>query len=580
MSHSSVSMSLLIKYSKVFSQDQLSPEEILRPYGKTLTLKMIGVLNRMLAQDLKELPQQIISWFGPEGPLGQQMMLQIMAGYRDEIKAGAKLTLVNQYANLTMNIIAKQLDEVDENTAINIDQSHLDFFKAYLKINEAFLLKQDNILSSLPEEMEGIEKATWMNTVTMLSYYDFTYIDRLTSICQLIKAMYCFEFIEAYNPALYKLFIDSKKITGFKDYALKMLPLTELCFSDLVSFNGSSEENQDFLELYNHQTDIEVSEENTAKFDFLAIRNKPIYGVGNNDYVILNRAMVINKVYSSVYWDCKAILKANHQLGISEDRFRVDFTTDFSEGYLVYKLLKKAYEKKSCKQFSGAEMKAEMAQSEPDYYIRNGNKVFIYEVKDSFIAGKSKQSFDVPTIREDIEKKYYKHNNSEKAVKQLITRIKFSLQKEYPFDTNYNPRSLRFYPILIVYDINLTVPGVESLITAWFNTEREQLIAEMTEKCIKGYHINDIVILHIDALILLSEYIRANKLKMEDLIDKHLARKRDLLKLNQGKTFDEVKANVLNSYVPFNGYVMDHIQSLKPKDKILPPEFLLFAKPD
>lgn len=180
-------------------------------------------------------------------------------------------------------------------------------------------------------------------------------------MCQLIKARYCLEFLEQYNADLYHLYLQTKGIIDFKDYATKIFPLTQLCFTYAVTINGFNADNQKFLELYNHQTNIEKNKENIIKFDFLAIRNKPLFLVGENEYVILNRAMIINKVYSSIYWDCKDILSANPQFGISQDRFRTYYITDFSEGFLVYKLFKKAYEKKSYKQFSGEEMNAKIS---------------------------------------------------------------------------------------------------------------------------------------------------------------------------------------------------------------------------
>jgi hypothetical protein len=575
--HSKLTMSLLIKSSKIFGEDPRGPEGILAPLGRTLALKMIGVLNSMLQRGLTEVQQQVASWFGHNNPLGQQMIERIFLGYRNEIRMGMKLVLLNDYSNLRMNVIAMGLDEVDENIVVDIDESHLEFFRAYLKLNEAFLEKQDQIGQSIPNEYSGIKRATWLSTASLISYYDFSKIDRMIAVCQLIKAKYCLEFLEQYNGDLYNICLDSKGIEGFKDYATKIFPLSELCFSDAVTINGLNVENQQFLELYNHQVAIEENEETIAKFDFLAIRNRPLFLVGDNEYVILNRAMIVNKIYSSIYWDCKAILSENPQLGISQDRFRTDFTTDFSEGFLVYKLFKKAYEKKSCKQLSGEEMKAQMGNSEPDYYIRNGNKVFLIEVKDSFIAGKTKQSFNVPEIELEIEKKYYKTQNSEKAVKQLITRIRFSLTMAYPFDQNYKPKSLKFYPILVVYDINLTVPGVETLMADWFNEERENLILEMAAQEINGFQINDLVVLHIDGLVLLTEYIRAGKIKLEDLIDKHLARKRELIKVTQDKSFDEIKAGVLNSYLSFNHFVLDYIHSIPPNDRVMPSEFNIFG---
>jgi len=576
--HSNLSMSLLLKYSKVFDDgDVRTPPEILAPYGKTLTLKMIGVLNSMLQRNINELPKQLVSWFGAEGPQGTEMMSRIFNGYRDEINTGITLQLVSHYTNLRMNVIAMELEDIDENTPIDVDDSQLSLFKAYLKLNEDFLLKQDGIVTTLAEDFTPLQRATWLSVSSLISYHDFSNIDQVLGALQLIKAMYCLEFLEKYNPKLHQLYLDSKGVTDFKDYAKKMFPLTILCFTPTVSINGIDEENQKYLELFNLQNGIPQSEGNAIKFDFLAIRNMPLYRVGDNDYVILNRSMIISKLYSSVYWDCKAILAANPDLNISQDRFRMDFTTGFSEGYLVYKMFEKAYSKRNGINLSGEQMKAQMGHSEPDYYVRNGSKVFLIEVKDSFVTGKAKQSFNAKTIQEDLQKKYYKEGNSEKAVKQLITRIRLSLTKSYPFDQNYNPKSLRFYPILVVYDINLTVPGMESILNEWFYIEREALIAEMGQAGIKGFVINDLTILHIDGLILVSEYIKVGKIKLEDIIDKHLQRKRQLLKLSNGASLEEIKANVLNSYFSFNEFLLNYIDSIPPANRTMPSEFNIFS---
>lgn len=575
--HSSLSMSLLLKYSTVFNDgNERTPTEILTPLGKTLTLKMIGVLNSMLQRKIEELPQQMVSWFGVSSDLGEQMMKKIFNGYRNEIRARTRLILVNDYANLMMNVIVRNLPEIDSDTVIDTDQSHLEFFKAYLKINDDFLRKQKNIIATLPNEFTGLQKANWMTTATLISYYDFSYINKALAVIQIIKAMYCFEFLERYNPQLFQLYLDHKGVMDFKDYAKKMFPLANLCFTDAIGINGSDEANQQFLEIFNHQADILENEENVAKHDFLAIRNRPLYKVGENDYVILNRAMIINKMYTSIYWDCKNIIEANPQLAISQDGFRTDYTTDFSEGYLVYILLEKAYGNKRYKQYSGEQMKELMNHSEPDYYVRNGNKVFLFEVKDSFITGKAKQSFDILKIVEDLKNKYYKTKHSEKAIKQLLTRIKLSLTMGYPFDQNYKPKSLKFYPILIVYDINLTVPGIESVLIEWFETERDILIKEMAEKDITGFHINNIVVLHIDCLVLLNEYIKAGKIKLEDLINGHLVRRRNLLKTTHGKSFNEIKSGILNSYLSFNEFVRNYIDQIPPSRRIIHSEYNIF----
>ncbi|MDF2476473.1 MAG: hypothetical protein K0S24_1956 [Sphingobacterium sp.] len=364
--HSKLKMSLIVVFSKIFDYDTREPEVILQPYGKALTLKMIAVMNSILQKGIIEIQPQIISWFGAKGRIGGIINSKIFHGYRKEIGEGARLILINHYTNLKMNILAMSLPEVEHTIEIDFDQSHLDFFIAYLKMNEIFADKQDSIGETVPEEYYGILRATWLSTASLISSYDFSYFSLEQTIYQLIKVKHCLDFLESYNNNLFQLYLASMQISGFQDYATKIFPLLMLCNGDAITINGNDKVSQDFLELYNHQNDIEENKKNIEEFDFLPIRNKPLYLVSKNEYVIINRAMIFNKVYNSIYWDCKSIVRSNPKLGISENRFRVDYTTCFSEGYLVYKLMKRAYEKKSVINFSGAEIKQMMKSSEPD----------------------------------------------------------------------------------------------------------------------------------------------------------------------------------------------------------------------
>lgn len=569
---SSLNMSLLITASHIFPGEEINPRNLLNSYGKKMVLKMVAFVNSMIQQKVEEIPRQMAMWFGVPNEMGDRAMKEIFYGYRQQIADKTKLHMVNAYANLRLNLLALELEELAAGVEIDQNQAHWDFFKAYLRINADYTLMQENITATLPENITGLEKANWMATATIISYFDFAYTDKVDMLCQLIKAYYCFQFMEGYNPVLYNLYLDSKNVTSFVGYAGHIMGLASLCFTDVVAFDGRTRQDQDFLNLFSHFAPIGASEENIVGNDFLEIRNKPLYQVDNNEYLFLNRAMIINKIYSSVYWDCKAILATHPELNISQGKFRKEYTSDFSEGFLVYQLMKKAYGNKSYKRFSGTEMKEFMGDTEPDYYLRNGNKVFIFEVKDSFIAGVSKQSFNVKTIADDIRSKYHSDGHHEKAVKQLITRLRFSLKKEYPFDTNYNVRNLKLFPVLIVYDMNLSVPGIESLLQGWFEEEKTLLIEEMTHTGITGFTIHNLVILTVDDLILLSEYISSNRISLEDLILAYQKKRRQLLKITDGMSFEELRSNVLQSYLNFHNYIRDTLDAIPPHRKLMPAE--------
>ena len=58
--HSKLKMSLIVVFSKIFDYDTREPKEILEPYGKALTLKMIAVMNSILQKKIIELEQEIL----------------------------------------------------------------------------------------------------------------------------------------------------------------------------------------------------------------------------------------------------------------------------------------------------------------------------------------------------------------------------------------------------------------------------------------------------------------------------------------------------------------------------------------
>lgn len=149
--HSKLKMSLIVVFSKVFDYDAREPKAILKPYGKTLTLKMIAVMNSILQKEIIDIQPQIISWFGAKGRIGGIINSKIFHGHRKEISEGARLILINHYTNLKMNILAMSLPEMEDGVEIDFDKSHLDFFIAYLKMNEMFADKQDSIAKTVPQ---------------------------------------------------------------------------------------------------------------------------------------------------------------------------------------------------------------------------------------------------------------------------------------------------------------------------------------------------------------------------------------------------------------------------------------------
>lgn len=98
--------------------------------------------------------------------------------------------------------------------------------------------------------------------------------------------------------------------------------------------------------------------------------------------------------------------------------------------------------------------------AEPDYYIRNGNKIFLFESKDILIPSETKVSNDYENISSELKKRLYyeeKRNGGidNKAVLQLLNNTQKILRKTAEWDQGYKEKiseytQLSFYMIISI----------------------------------------------------------------------------------------------------------------------------------
>src|SRR5690606_38611010 len=137
----------------------------------------------------------------------------------------------------------------------------------------------------------------------------------------------------------------------------------------------------------------------------------------------------------------------------------------------------------------------------PDYYIRKGSNIMIFESKDFLIPAPVKESCDFEQYEKEFKKSlYYKEKDgkiTKKAVLQLIENVRRILDKTNDFDANYDLSRINIYPILITHDNQYDVVGFNNLLNHWFQTELSKLVAE-------GYRIRSVrplTVVNIDSLI-------------------------------------------------------------------------------
>jgi hypothetical protein len=234
--------------------------------------------------------------------------------------------------------------------------------------------------------------------------------------------------------------------------------------------------------------------------DFLTTRAKPFYKIKDGVYRIIFNLFVVEKIFKGVYFFLRDINKTlPKEQRIKE--IKSFYGEEFSEKILCYKVIESIYNEKSIR-FSGKQLTQMHINGAPDYYIRKGKNILVFESKDFLILADKKASFDYSVYEEEFRRVLYYETLQDgkekpKAVVQLINSIRKLLKKEFTADTKYHYKDVFIFPILLTHDHQYDTPGFNELIDYWFQDE----LLGLQEEGLFIHHVKPLTVVNIDSLI-------------------------------------------------------------------------------
>lgn len=271
--------------------------------------------------------------------------------------------------------------------------------------------------------------------------------------------------------------------------------------------------------------------------DFLMMREKPLLKTGLNIYNIMYMRMFLDKAFTGLLFDMKDALV---KVGLLDEKngymnLRSMLGADFSERFFFYELMKRCFGQQYVS-YSGADLEKALGEGMPDYYMRRGNRVFVFECKDAQLASKKKLSGDYETIKNAIFEKYVANKKGHgKGIAQLASVIESKLpmiQKEV--DVNA-PKSVMFvFPIIVYFDDCFDVEGPNYLLNKEFCRDLEG------RNVSTDYEVKDLVMVNIEQLMRLENFFADGKLDLAYLINGYI---------------DYKEQAELNKVFPFNKYL-------------------------
>lgn len=450
-------------------------------------------------------------------PATQQAINQLVAQYIFDNKILGNITLISREAALFLSetiLSNKEILIINNTKEENHNEEELNLFKVFLVINEG-INRNDNLTLDITQD--NIERIAEISIALKFSTADIgVYEDVNMELLKLgYVTSYKFEKLVDFlkSKEEYKYLIEdlcqyfNQNNLGELSAHVDFLLVQVLRFKNNNSFKlrVEDEESKKFLQSL-------TSGEIIAETDFLKLRNHPLYQIDEFTYSIVDPFFVLDKFTKSVKFILKESFNKKNNLNERDRTFFNFYNKEFSEEYLMKKLLDNIFFKKYYIKQNGS-----LSQDkEPDYYYRYNNDIFVFEYKDVLIAKEVKTSGDIGQITDALKKKFLINPTNKKpiGIGQLINHIKAIYENEFVYDENINlNKRHKIYPILLLSDRLLEIPGVNYILNKWLRNN----LPEIHESII----VNDLIIIDIDTMIFFTEYLKRKDKYFKDLLDDH-----------------------------------------------------------
>jgi len=517
----------LLEFSKIFDEKPKDFSTYLEGFSiDQIVLFCSHFLTAKLNSKEYKKPQDFINfWFSDSNNDFRNNIAKKISTLNVEFKENT--TLIHIYN--VLKLFEYAYNNLPAESTISNKDAEILLFKCILALNEEFNSRDKEIINSLSIANRENDYHILCLSNLFIQYDLIEYNIENVIVSQFIKSSLLFRFLEEYDDrtrALSSRLINDFKSDSWIDFLKRYLSIVHALWQSnkkgyldiVINTDKETERNLEFM------NNIAINDEtNIFDLDFKQTRKKPFYKIASNRYRIISPLFSCEKIYEGQYFLLNEInekLKKENSRYI-EDDFRGFYCLHFSEEYLLYKILNISFPNKYIKH-AGIDLKKDNT-GEPDYYVRNGNKIFLFESKDILINAKSKQKTDFSIIENALREKlhfYYdkKGNRINIGIGQIINSIKNILLNKNTFDT-VDKNTIRIYPIIITHHKTYNTPGLNHLINEWFSHE----LNELRKEGINTDNVNYLTIIDIDTFVLFHDLLRNRDIILEHLLDNYIS---------------------------------------------------------
>lgn len=370
----------------------------------------------------------------------------------------------------------------------------------------------------VPDNYESTDKETAKDIMakavagTLVENGDYSNFDILTSpLLYVYKSTLFLEFCatnQELSPSL-------NKVLEKYGCADRRTFITIICGLFIESYNSKNNycrflfsENDPAPKFFNELSfSIDSTIEDTKNIDYSYFRAYPLIRISDYEYIVICVPFLFGKLYQSLIFD----LSNFYGNGC---RVREIISTEFSEKRLLFPLLKQCVAPKSPFSLSGEECNEIQKESAPDFYVRNWNSCFLFELKDYSFRAKEKTSLSYKVISNYLYTQFVvKKDGRSGAIKQLAKNVKALIDENFTWDKKAKPKHI--YPVLVLGNQNYLNYGITYILNRLFSEELQR-------QSIVSHLISDLLIIDLDTLILYADLLSNNS--FEKIVREYFAK--------------------------------------------------------
>lgn len=471
----------ILEYDDLFHGEDFDIEATLCKYSRELIIRLVNCLG--LTYEKAYLPDANNPFFSSITPKVQDLDSRL--SHFLVISSHKRICYCTQRSILELlrYTFAIPIDKYANGS--NLDDFEYDFFKILLKINQQLMhfkseTSKDNIETLtflLSYILNDVTNADWKS----IYQTQFYYIDCLIFFLQ----------GTAQGQILIEKFCKKLNISSIKEYEQTLLALTTLYISkkkensrscpvldlnEIVDETGFfHEEVCEYLSLDINKLIPYTSETRENNIDYRELRAHPIIKVENRKYIIYNLPILCERLYNSLFFDFKEFYRGD---------FFQYYNKEFTEHFLFQRTMLLCIGKKvsafspSKKEIVSFEPVKENLNA-PDFYIREGDSIILFECKGIKINGSIKDRADVDEFMNVLKTKLLlsaqnidptrlqKSKPELVGISQLARSIEAIEDYEFEMDDKI-PSAVSYYPVIVFEDPKLAQIGMIGLLNKWY----------------------------------------------------------------------------------------------------------------